>query len=118
MKHSTDNDSYQWIKFMEHWGLTGMGLLVVLSMPVMMFFINLDGLLWMGFVAAGFGMMLFSAGLIAHAKFPAYRQGRFFSFGVRTIPRSRVPAYLWGWRLFMTGLLLTLHLIFLSRGGR
>jgi hypothetical protein len=108
MSQSKDNDSFQWIKFTEHWGIFMPLVIVSFVVPV---FMSADGILWMELVATGFGLMLLGSVLITYAKFPAYRAGCFFSFGLQTIPGSRVTAYRWGWKLFLPGMIMSLLLL-------
>lgn len=108
MSQSKDNDSFQWIKFTEHWGLF---MPLVIISTVVHLLVSADGILWMELVATGFGLMLLGAVLITYAKLPAYRAGRFLSFGLRAIPGPRIKVYRWGWRLFLSGMIPTLLLL-------
>ena len=40
-----------------------------------------------------------AVGLLAYARFPLYRQGKFLSVGSKELPPERLPAYRWAWRL-------------------
>ena len=49
--------------------------------------------------------------MILYAKILLYRSGRPFSFGVKSIPASRVAHYRWGWQVFLGGGILSLLLL-------
>jgi len=51
------------------------------------------------------------AAMILYAKILLYRSGRPFSFGVKSIPASRVAHYRWGWQVFLGGGILSLLLL-------
>ena len=114
MEQRRRNDDYQWWKFLEHWGLLGHVVIVLLMMQVFLFFVNLTGTAWVCFLAGSFALMLSGAALIVYAKMPAYRSGRFFSFGVKSVPEHLARHYRWGWRLFLAGMVVALCLL-LSR---
>lgn len=114
MRSHKTNDSYQWIPFLEHWGMLLTVVAVFLAMQVFLFFVNLTGTAWICFLAGSFTLMLSGATLIVYAKTPAYRSGRFFTFGVKSVPEHLVRHYRWGWRLFLAGMVVGLCLL-LSR---
>ncbi len=49
--------------------------------------------------------------LIAYAKLPVYRSGRFFTFGLNSVPEHLRGFYRWGWRVFLFGVVLSLCLL-------
>lgn len=53
--------------------------------------------------------------LLAYARLPLYRQGKFLSIGPRQLPGDRLPAYRWAWRLIMTTLLVQALLVVITR---
>jgi glucan phosphoethanolaminetransferase (alkaline phosphatase superfamily) len=107
-------ESYQWMKFFEHWWFLSIVIVFILAAELFIFFSNLNGTPWIYFSAISFILMLIGAGLIAFAKIPAYRSGRFFTFGVKSVPEQLAGYYKWGWRLFLSGVILSLCL-FLSK---
>ena len=110
----TQKDSNGLRTFFEHWNITFVAIVAVLASQVLMFFTNLCGTPWICFFVASFTLMIFGGGLIGYAKFPVYRSGRFFTFGVKTVPEHLRGCYRWGWRVFLFGVVLSLCL-FLSR---
>jgi hypothetical protein len=102
------------ITFLEHWGMLLTGLMLVVTVETSIFLINLKGAEWITFLTVAFASLLTGAALILYAKIPLYRSGRFFSFGAKSIPASRVALYRWGWRVLLGGGLLAL-LLLLSR---
>jgi hypothetical protein len=89
-------------------------LIAFLASQVLMFFMGLSGTPWIWFFAASFALMIFGGSLIGYAKFPVYRSGRFFTFGVKSVPEHLAGFYRWGWRVFLFGVVLGLCLL-LSR---
>ena len=100
--------------FFEHWNLAFVAIVAVLVSQVLMFFTNLYGTPWICFFVASFALMILGGALIGYAKFPVYRSGRFFTFGVKSVPEQLRGFYRWGWRVFLFGVVLSLCL-FLSR---
>jgi hypothetical protein len=111
-RHSDGN--YQWAKFMEHWGMSFTALTAIIVSQVFMFFMNLSGARWIYFFIASFVLLFSGAASIVYAKLPVYRSGRFFTFGVKSVPEHLVGYYRWGWRVFLFGMVLSLCLL-LSR---
>jgi hypothetical protein len=107
-------ESYQWMKFLEHWWFLSIVITAVLAAELLEFFTNLNGTRWIYFFIASFSLMILGAVLITFAKFPAYRNGQFFTFGVKSVPERLTGHYKWGWRLFLFGMILSLCL-FLSK---
>jgi hypothetical protein len=58
--------------------------------------------------------MLTGAVLLLQAKMPVYRSGRFFTFGIKSVPAHLAGRNRWGWRLFLAGTAVALCLM-LSR---
>jgi hypothetical protein len=107
-------ESYQWIKFFEHWWFLSIAIIAVIASKFLEFFERLNGMPWIYFFIVSFALMLFGTTLIAFAKFPIYRSGRFFTFGIKSVPQRFAGHYKWGWRLFLFGMILSLCL-FLSK---
>lgn len=103
------------MKFLEHWGMFLTTLAVVLvasiSLSILNFFMRLHGPAWVLFLGVSFAFMLSGSALIVWAKPPAYRSGRFFTFGVKSVPGDLARHYKWGWRLFLFGVALSLGLL-------
>ncbi len=115
MPSANNNDHYQWVKFLEHWGLFLTMLAVVLfaslSLSILSFFKTLHAPAWLLLLGVSFAFILSGAALITWAKLPAYRSGRFFTFGVKSVPGDLARHYKWGWRLFLFGVALSLGLL-------
>jgi len=110
----THRQSNGWQTFLEHWGLLVTAIVAGVASQVVTFFTELSGALWMWFFAAGFAQLIVGGCLIAYAKFPVYRSGRFFTFGIKSVPEHLRGCYRWGWRTFLFGVVLSLGLL-LSR---
>jgi len=78
---------------------------------VFSFFGNLTGKPWIYFLIASNVLLITGAALILYAKIPIYRSGRFFTFGVKTVPVRLSGFYRWGWRIFLLGVVLSLCLL-------
>jgi hypothetical protein len=100
--------------FLENWGGLLIILIALITSQILMFFINLRGKPWIYFSIAGMVLQVLGAALILYAKLPVYRSGRFFTFGVKSIPKHLAGIYRWGWRVFLFGAILSLCLL-LSR---
>jgi hypothetical protein len=103
--------------FLEHWGGGGFLLIGVIGLAgseVSMFFTSLSDKPWFYFLIASTVLLLAGAALILYAKLPVYRSGRFFTFGVKSVPEPLAGFYRWGWRVFLFGVALSLCLL-LSR---
>ena len=109
MEHRSQNNGF--LTFMEHWGFILTALLAIIFSQVLMFFFNLSGKPWIYVFVASLTLLLFGAGLIIYAKFPVYRSGRFFTFGVKSVPARLAGCYRWGWRVFLFGMVLSLCLL-------
>ena len=70
--------------------------------------------LWFWF---GASMLTGTAGicLLAYARLPLYRQGKFLSFGPRGLPADRLPAYRWAWRMIVATVLVQTLLLMITR---
>jgi hypothetical protein len=97
--------------FLEHWGFFFPVLVAVVFSQTLMFFLNLTGKPWIYFFAASMVLLVSGAALIVYAKIPVYRTGRFFTFGVKSVPPSLAGCYRWGWRVFLFGVALSLCLL-------
>jgi len=100
--------------FLEHWGLLITVVIAVITGKVLAFFMGLSGTPWIWCFVAAFALMIFGALLIGYAKLPVYRSGRFFTFGLRSVPQQLLGYYRWGWRVFLFGVVLGVCLL-LSR---
>ena len=97
--------------FLEHWGFLLTAIVAVLVLQVLMFFTPLTGAQWIWFFVASFALLTVSGCLIGYAKLPVYRSGRFFTFGVKSVPEQLRGFYRWGWRVFLFGVVLSLCLL-------
>jgi hypothetical protein len=100
--------------FLEHWQFVSFAVVAVVATCVLDFFTELSSTPWICFFAASFALLAFGGSLIGYAKFPVYRSGRFFTFGVKSVPGHLAGYYRWGWRVFLFGVVLSLCLL-LSR---
>ena len=112
MEHRSQSNGLQ--TFLEHWGLLVFAVLAFLVSQILMFFTRLTGTPWILFFVASFALMVFGGSLIGYAKIPVYRSGRFFTFGLKSVPEHLIRHYRWGWRVFFFGVVLSLCLL-LSR---
>lgn len=78
---------------------------------VISFFQNLTDLPWIHFFVTNVVLVFSGAGLILYAKYPVYRSGRFFTFGIGSIPQGLKGFYRWGWRIFLFGVALSLCML-------
>jgi len=81
------------------------------GVALFIFLTNLHGRQWIDFIIASFTLMILGGSLIGCAKFPVYRSGRFFTFGLKSVPQNLSRHYRWGWRLFLFGVVLALCLL-------
>jgi hypothetical protein len=110
----TQKDSKGLRTFFEHWNIAFIAVFAVVASQVLEFFSRLCGTPWIYFFVASFSLMILGGALIGYAKFPVYRSGRFFTFGVKSVPEHLRRVYRWGWCVFLFGVMLSLCL-FLSR---
>jgi hypothetical protein len=110
----TRKDHYGLRTFFEHWNFAFIAITAILTSQGLDYFTHLCGTPWIRVFVASFALMILGGALIGCAKFPVYRTGRFFTFGVKSVPAHLHGFYRWGWRLFLFGVLLSLGL-FLSR---
>jgi hypothetical protein len=99
----------------ENWWFLPLPLSVLAANFVLSFFENLTGMPWIRFFVVSEVLLFSGAALIVYAKMPLYRSGRFFTFGVKSIPQGLKGFYRWGWRVFLFGVVLSLCLL-LSNG--
>jgi hypothetical protein len=100
-----------WLTFHEHWGFVLVSLSLVVMAQVGDFFLNLNGRPWINVFWVGTVLLVSGAVLIGYAKMPVYRSGRFFTFGVKSLPVEMKVYYRWGWRVFLAGVFLALGLM-------
>ena len=67
------------------------------------FFTELNGLPWISLFHAAFTLLILGGSLIVYAKLPVYHSGRFFTFGIKSVPAHLTGYYRWGWRVFLFG---------------
>jgi hypothetical protein len=101
-------DSHGEQTFFEHWWLLGFATIASLASLVSHILGTISVSWRIALCVGAFALMIAGAWLIGYAKLPAYRDGRFFSFGVKSVPRALRHHYLKGWRLFYGGMMLTL----------
>ena len=101
--------------FVEHWWWVLIAVGMILGMHLLDYFTNLSGTPWIYFFIASFVLMILGGGLIGYAQFPVYRSGRFFTFGMKSVPECLAGFYRWGWRVFLFGVLLALLLLLSGR---
>jgi len=75
------------VTFLEHYWFVLSAVIALVSTQVGMFFLNLKGQGWINFFAASLVLLISGAALILYAKIPVYRSGRFFTFGVKSVPK-------------------------------
>jgi hypothetical protein len=109
MDHRSEHNGLQ--TFLEHWGILLFGATALLVSQALTFLQQLSGAPWIWFCAIGFALMIIGGSWIGYAKLPVYRSGRFFTFGVKSVPRHLLRHYRWGWRLFFFGVVLALCLL-------
>jgi hypothetical protein len=98
-----------WQTLLSQFQLTPVVFLFLLT--VYTFFETLTGTPWIYFFVAATVLLFSGAGLIVSAKIPLYQSGRFFTFGVKSIPLKLKRYYRWGWRIFLFGVALSLCLL-------
>ena len=108
MDHHRQNNGL--LTLMEHWGWMVGVLTALVCSQVLTFFFNLSGQSWIVFFYASLICLFSGAALIVYAKLPAYRSGRFFTFGIKSVPENLAGYYRWGWRIFLFGTVLSLCL--------
>ncbi|HVV00376.1 MAG TPA: hypothetical protein VHH88_03375 [Verrucomicrobiae bacterium] len=99
--------------FAEHWGLLIVAVVALLASSALTFFTHLSGAAWVGLLCVAFVLMISGGALITYAKLPVYRSGRFFTFGIKSVPPRLQKLYIWGWRLFLFGVVVSLCLLLL-----
>ncbi len=100
-----------WLAFVEHWNIAIVTVIALVTSQVLGFFMRLNGTPWICFFLATFAFMILGGFLIAYAKLPVYRSGRFFTFGQNSVPEHLRRFYRWGWRVFLFGVVLSLCLL-------
>ena len=107
----TQKDSKGLRTFLEHWNIALVAIVSILASQVLIIFTRLSGTPWICLFVASFALMIFGGALIGYAKFPVYRSGRFFMFGLKSVPARLQSLYRWGWRVFLFGVALSLCLL-------
>jgi hypothetical protein len=97
--------------FLEHWGLLLTVIVAVVTGKALEFFMTLSGTPWIWFFVASFALMILGGASIDYAKLPVYQGGRFFTFGLKSVPAHLQGFYRWGWRAFVFGMVLALCLL-------
>jgi hypothetical protein len=97
--------------FLEYGWFASIAVVAIVATWVLDFFTELSGTPWICFFVASFALLVFGGGLIGYAKFPVYRSGRFFTFGIKSVPWHLAGYYRWGWRVFLFGVALSLCLL-------
>lgn len=86
-------------------------IIAILFSQVLFFFNNLSDKSYVYFFIACEVLLFLGAGLIVRAKIPVYRSGRFFTFGLKSVPNNLQGCYRWGWGIFLFGVALQLCLL-------
>ena len=97
--------------FLEHWWVWITVVVAIITERVLGFFMGLSGMPCIWFFVASFALMAVGGGLIGYAKLPVYRSGRFFTFGLKSVPEELLGFFRWGWRVFLFGAVLGLCLL-------
>ncbi|MGH8024109.1 MAG: hypothetical protein ACRED1_11035 [Limisphaerales bacterium] len=109
METSKDTNGLQ--TFLEHWEFALLAVFAIVILLIVDFFLNLREWPWIILCFASFALMICGAVLIGSAKPPVYRDGRFFTFGVNSVPDRSRRLYRLGWRLFLFGVSLSACLL-------
>jgi len=112
MEHLARSNGFQ--TFLEHWWFVLTAIIAVVSSQILMFFTRLSGTPWIWCFSVACVSMVVGGVLIFVAKIPAYRSGRFFTFGLKSVPERLRVLYKWGWFVFLFGMVLGFCLL-LSR---
>ncbi|HEX3628324.1 MAG TPA: hypothetical protein VH280_23190 [Verrucomicrobiae bacterium] len=97
--------------FLENFWFLSVAIVALVTSQALEFFKNLSGTPWICFLTASFTLMIFGGGLITCAKLPVYRSGRFFTFGLKSVPKNLQRFYRLGWCVFLFGVFLALGLL-------
>ena len=100
-----------WRTFHENWWMASMAVVALGTSLILTFFHNLNGQPWIYFFTGSSALLFSGAALIVYAKLPVYRSGRFFTFGIKSVPAGLTGYYRWGWRVFLSGVALSLCLL-------
>lgn len=77
---------------------------------------SLRGWPWVAASAVAVLTVAIGGSLIFRAKWPVYREKRFFTFGARALPDSSIPLYQRGWWYVISGAAVAVMLL-VGRGG-
>jgi hypothetical protein len=113
MEYRKENNGSQ--TFLEFRGLYFAPLMAIVLVMVMNYFSDLNDRNWIYFLVSGLVLLVSGAALVVYAKLRAYRTGQFFTFGVKSVPKSLVRRYLLGWLVFVLSVLLLLALLLAHR---
>jgi len=61
------------------------------------------------------GLAAIGIAFMAYARLPLYRQMKFLSIGSKELPKDRLPAYRWSWRLLGISICIQLLLLMLTK---
>jgi len=103
-------ESNGWRTFWENFWLPVIALTAIVASLVLTFFSNLSDQPWIDLFIATMALLVSGAVLILYAKLPAYLSGRFFTFGLKSVPKRLAGFYRWGWCVFLSGVTLSLLL--------
>lgn len=109
MEYRSQNNGFQ--TYMQHCGMLVPVLVAVVVSEALTFFFNLSGKPWICFFMTSAFLLISGATLIVYAKIPIYRSGRFFTFGIKSVPQNMAVCYRWGWRIFLFGAALSICLL-------
>jgi len=87
-----------------------LGPLIAIAVFLFNLILSIHGILWIWAAAVSCGVGLLGVLLLFIAKLPLYRQRRFLTFGIRSIPESNHGFYRWGCRCSIVGCLFMLLL--------
>jgi len=90
--------------------LAALGLPIAVAVIFCSWILSVHGATWIWAAAVSFGIGVLGAALLFIAKLPLYRQKRFFTFGIQSLPESSHPYYRWGCRFSILGCVLMVFL--------
>jgi hypothetical protein len=96
------------------WWVLGMPFTALVAVFAASWLPPLHGAGWLWAAGISFGIALVGATLLLIAKLPLYRQGRYFSLGIRALPESSRGYYRWGCGCSIVGCVLLLLLWLVS----
>jgi hypothetical protein len=84
--------------------LAAMGLPIVAVALLASWVLSIHGVAWVWAAGVSLAVAVLGAVLLFIAKLPLYRQGRFFTFGIRALPVTSHRFYRWGCRCSLLGI--------------